>query len=178
MGFIDNDHPLLLAIQTDVGYTEEHIHNRVRWYGKKAVQDATHWAVLFDTGLSLLYRAISGAGVYGADTNDEAQVFGTDDTLEPGYVKGDFDQILVVANSSATVYLCRIIWGTGTMAAAITAKQYSEFPYLRGNADNNRKIQDIKTPLVGIHDKIWLQCMNATDNATLDFIVGVHGYPF
>jgi len=167
-------------------YTEEHMHHKVRWYGKKAAQTATLWTALLDTGLTQLYRAISGAGVYGTDgshdpaapPSDEAFLFGTGDTLEPGYVVRDFDEILIVANSSSTLYLCRIIWGTGTMAEAITAKQYSEFPYFRGNADNVRKIQTIPTPLIGINYKIWLQCMNATDNATLDFVVGVHGYNF
>jgi len=164
--------------QIDAAYAEEHVHHKVRWYGKKAVQDATHWAVPLDTGLALLFRAISGAGVYGADLNDEAQVFGSADTLEPGDVTGDFNEILIVANTSSTLYLSRIIWGTGTMAEAITAKQYSEWTFFRGNADNVRKVKITPTPLIPVSYKIWLQCMNATDNATMDFVVGVHGYKF
>ncbi len=84
----------------------------------------------------------------------------------------------MIANSSNTVYLCRIVYGTGTLADAIAANQWSEFPYFRGNADNVRKIQVVPTPLIGINDKVWLQCMNATDNATIDFVVGVHAYTF
>jgi hypothetical protein len=72
----------------------------------------------------------------------------------------------------------RFIWGSGTMADAIAAGQYTTFPYLRGNADNVRKIQVINTPLIGIDYKIWCQCQNSTDNSTLDFVVGVHGYNF
>jgi hypothetical protein len=173
-------YPLCLPadILNDIRHTEEHVHHKVRWYGKKAIQDATHWAALLDTGLGLLYRAISGLGVYGLDLNDEAKLFGTDDTLEPGYVTGDFNEILVVANSASSLYLCRIIWGIGTMAEAITAKQYSEWPYFRGNADNVRKVRTTTTPLIPINYKVWLQTMNATDNATIDFVVGVHGYVF
>jgi len=168
----------IIDIQKDSEYTEEHMHHKVRWYGKLNPQDATHWAVLLDGHLAQPYRAISGNGVYGADAGDEAQLFGTDDTLELGYVVGDFDMILVTANSSNTLYLCRIVWGSGTLADAVTAKQYSEFVYLRSAADNVRKIQVIPTPLIDINAKVWLQCQNVTDNATIDFVVGVHGYTF
>jgi hypothetical protein len=169
---------LLLSAQRDSEYSEEHAHHKVRWFGKKAIQGANDWAVPLDTGLGLLYRAISGAGVYGADANDEAKLFGTTDVPIAGMVVGDFDQILMVANSSSTLYLCRIVWGTGTLAAAIAAGQYSEFPYFRAAADNVRKIQVTSTSLIGVANAVWLQCMNATDNATLDFVVGVHGYDF
>ena len=174
---------LLTDAQKDSEYAEEHCHHKVRWFGKKPVQTATEWSITLDQGLANLYRAISGNGAYGGDANDEAQLFGTADIPISGMVRGDFDQILIVANSSNTLYLCRIVWGIGTLAAAITADQYSEFPYYRGNADQVRKIQVIPTPLIpitisGLPVKIWLQCMNASDNATLDFVVGVHGYNF
>lgn len=170
-------------IQRDAEYSEEHVHTKARWYGKKAVQTATEWAVRLDTGLSLLYRTISGAGVYGADANDTALVFGSGDTfaaLSNNIVMFDCHQILVVANSSATLTLLRMVYGTPTqsLADAVNANQYTEFPYLRANADNVRKIQDIKTPLIRIGSQVWIQSMNASDNATVDFIVGVHGYEF
>ncbi len=163
----------------DLEYTEEHFHNKVRWYTKKNPQGATDWAAPLDAHLANPYRCISGASTWGTDLNDEALLFGTGDVLtELGtLVWGDIDKILVVANTSSTIYLIRVIWGTGTMAEAITAKQYTEFPYLRGNADNVRKIQEfkmMKVPVVGY--KLWAQCQNATDNATLDFVLGVHGY--
>ncbi len=157
-------------------FTEDHQHSLRRWYGKRNPQTATQWAD--GTTLVLPYHAISGAATWGADANDEALLFGTADTLEPGYLCGDFDEILVVANSSSTVYRIRFIWGTGTMAEAIIASQWSEIMFFRPNADNNRKVQVLHTPLIDINDKIWAQCANATDNATIDFYVGVHGYPY
>lgn len=169
---------LLRYIQSCAEMTEEHMHHKVHWYGKLAVQTETHWA----DGASLTpFRAISGNNTWGADPNDEAQVFGSEDTLtdiSAGLLCGDFDQILVIANTSATVYKCRLVWGTGTLADAVTAKQYSEFVYLRGIADQVRKIQLVTVPLIEIDNKIWMQCWNATDNATIDFLVGVHGYGF
>jgi hypothetical protein len=173
----------LLDAQRDAEYAEEHAHHNVRWFGKLGVQTATNWCARLDTGLTLLYRAISGSGVYGADANDEAQLFGTADIPISGMVTGDFDEILVVANTSSTLYLNRIIYGTGTMAAAIALDQYSEFPYFRATADTSRKIQIIPTALIpvtigGLPVKIWMQTMNATNNATIDFVIGVHGYNF
>jgi hypothetical protein len=174
---------ILIDIQRDAEYSEEHAHHKVRWFGKLNPQTATNWCVKIDTGLTQLYRAISGNGVYGADANDEAQLFGTADIPISGMATGDFDQVLIVANSSITLYLCRIVWGTGTLAEAVAADQYSEFPFIRGDSDNNRKIQVVPTPLIpvtigGLPVKVWAQCMNATNNATIDFVVGVHGYGF
>jgi hypothetical protein len=180
---------LLLDAQRDSEYAEEHLHNKVRWYTKKTAQTETAWASPVDGNLANYFRCISGNATWGVDgthdpTNppsDEAYLFGTSDTLTElgtGLVYGDMDKILVIANSSTTFYLMRIIWGTGTMADAITAGQYTELVFLRGNADNNRKVYDFKMPKVGIDYKLWAQCANASDNATLDFILGVHAYNF
>jgi hypothetical protein len=140
--------------------------------------------IALSSNLSGFYRAISGNGVYGADANDEAKLLGADDSIPiPGMIYGDIDEILIIANSSSTVYLCRLIHGTGTLEDAVIANQCTEFPYLRGNADNVRKVMNIpsmKIPLIsgGLCTKVWVQCMNATDNATFDFVIGIHGYGF
>ena len=174
---------LIRDIQRDAEYAEEHCHHKVRWFAKRNPQTVTNWCTSLVSGLAQPFRAISGAGVYGADAGDEAQVFGSADIPIIGMLTGDFNEVLVTANSSATIYACRIVWGTGTLADAIAATQYTEFPYLRGNADNNRKVQVTPSPLIpitiaGLPTKIWIQCANASDNATMDFVVGVHGYNF
>lgn len=168
----------LTDIAEDIEYAEEHVHHKNRWYGKKASQSSTLWGVSLSTGLSLIYRAISGAGVYGADANDEAQVLGSGDVVDATWVQLDINEILITANSSSTLYLNRIVWGSGTLADAVTAGQYSEFPYSRANSDTTRIVRNINTPLIAAGTKIWLQTMNATDNATIDFVVGIHGYTF
>ncbi len=167
----------------EADYTEEHLHHYVRWFGKLNPQDATHWAVTMDAHLAQPYRAISGNGVYGADPGDEAQLFGTADVPIAGMLAGDFNEFLAIANTSNTVYLLRIVWGTGNLAAAIAAGQYTEFPFFRPAADNNRKVtivtcKKIPIQVAGLPTQIWCQCQNATDNATIDFFIGVHGYDF
>ncbi len=163
--------------EIDLEFVEHHLHHATRWYGKKNPQGANDWAVLMDGNLTRPYRCISGLGAYGADAGDEALLFGTADVLwNANFLCGDFDEFLVIANSSNTVYLLRLIWGTGTMADAIAAGQYTTTPYIRNSNDTTRIKNIMKTPVIGINDKIWMQCQNATDNATIDFFVGVHGY--
>lgn len=183
VGGIDSAHPKLDDIQRDAEFTEEHMHHIERWFGKKAVQTATEWCVTMDGNLGRPYRAISGNGTWGSDAGDEAQLFGTADIPIAGMVRGDFDEIQIIANTSSTVYLFRVVWGTGTLAAAVGAGQYTETPYFRGNADNVRPIKRVSMPKVpvtigGSPVAIWLQCQNASDNASVDFFVGVHGYTF
>lgn len=155
---------------------ERHLHNRERWFGKLAVQTATDWA---DNTLSP-YRAISGNNTYGADANDEAQVIGTDDTPAiAGNVFYDLHRIMVVGASSSTVYKLRIVYGAGTMAAAVGAGQYSELVIMvdPSVAQVPHDVFSIIMPRLTCGSvKVWIQAWNATDNATIDFLVGLHEY--
>jgi hypothetical protein len=158
---------------------ERHFHGRECWRGKLAVQTGTNWA---DDNIDTPFRAISGANDWGGDLNDEAQVLGTADTpLIGGKVKYDIHRMVVVDASSVTVYKLRFIWGTGTMAAAIAANQFSCFMFKFDPAGPQQSAGvpiDVMMPRLnsGV-DKVWLQAWNETDNATIDFFVGLHEYP-
>ena len=169
----------LLGVEDSLSYKveeiEKHFHNKERWRGKRATQTGTLWA---DDVLTP-FQAISGANDFGSDTDDEAQVLGTGDTPINGEVKYDPSQILILDLSSDTVYKLRLIWGTGTMADAITADQFSEKPVINqtiGSKSGGTPV-NFRTPRLnsGI-DKVWMQCWNATDNATCDFLIGQHPY--
>jgi len=96
---------------------EHHFHTRRRWFGKVASQTATNWG---ESSLAP-FRAISGDNVWGADANDEAQVVGTADSpVFVGSTHMDPHEIMVIGTSVDTVFMLRLIWGTGTMADAIT----------------------------------------------------------
>lgn len=165
-------------IQECAEITEEHMHHITRWYGIRAPQTATEWA----SATSLApYVCISGAGTWGTDLNDEAKVFGTGDVLwDNDLTMGDFDEILFTANTSTSLYRFRLVYGSAvqSMADAIAAGQYSETLFIRSNTDNVRVARVVNTQLIGITAQIWGQCMNASNNATLSFLVGVHGYDF
>jgi hypothetical protein len=166
-----------IALEKETEYVEEHLHHKTHWYGKNADQ-TTNWC----NGATLTpYRAISGSNTWGGDANDEALCFSAADTLPElgtGLVSGDFDMILVLANSSDTVSRLRLIWGTGTMADAITANQYTEIMYVRNASDTTRIPRAFGCPKIAVENKIWMQHWNNTNNATIDFFLGAHAYAF
>jgi hypothetical protein len=151
---------------------EDHFHTKERWFGKLNPQTATDWA----EGASLNpYVAISGNGVYGAGANDEALVLGVDDSSTADGMYIDVHRIFISSTTSITDWVLRMIWGTGTMAAAIAAGQYSEFMFDIAAASRSTPV-DVKMPRIPVDTKVWLQGKNATDDATVSFMVGVHFY--
>ena len=155
---------------------ERHIHGRERWLGKSADQSGDDWAANNLTP----FRAISGTNAYGADANDEAKVLGTLDTPQiTGMVRYDMHRIMMVAASSETVYKLRIVYGSGTMADAITAGQYTELCVMADAAVAQvpHDAFEIMMPrgYCGV-TKVWVQAWNATNNATIDFLVALHEY--
>lgn len=152
---------------------EHHVHCPERWLGKLAVQTATDWA---DNTLAP-FRATSGNNTWGSDAGDAAQVLGTDDTpVIAGSAYYDAHRLMVVDASSQTIYKLRVIWGTGTMADAITAGQYSECVVQVLSAAARRGPIDLKMPRLALDTQLWVQAWNATDNATIDFLIGLHEY--
>lgn len=181
-----NQTDLLRAAQEAAWLNRRNINHDLRWYGKKNPQDATHWA---DSATLLSYQTISGLNTWGTDGGaggDVAQVFGTGDLLwndpKTGEVPagGIFSKILFTANSSTTIYRFRLIYGTAaqTYADAVTARQYSETVFMRANADTTRVTREIRTRRLHIDCQIWAQCWNASNDATLDFLIGVHYYEY
>jgi hypothetical protein len=163
----------LITIEAVATETEKHFHTRARWFGKKGTQTATDWA---DDILGA-YRVISGSNAYGTDANDAALVWGTADAMIAGQTKMDMDKIMVVSSDSTSPWKLRLIYGSGTMADAITAGQYTEtMVQVISNTSRIGK-EEIRMPRLTIGtDQIWCQGWNATNNATLDFYVGIHGY--
>lgn len=164
------------TILEEVIEIEEHIHNRERWFGQSADQSGNDWAA--DNLVPL--DVISGNNAYGSDADDEAKCLGTADTpVRAGMTKFDLHRFLVVGVSQNTVYKMRIVWGTGTMADAITAEQTSEF-MVKFDAVNPQQSAgipfEVKMPRLDSGTKVWVQCWNATDNATASFFIGLHEY--
>ncbi len=157
---------------------DAHFHTRERWFGLLGSQTATAWA---DAASLTPYVAISGSGDYGSDADDEAQVLGSADTpVLTGVSKFDARRIFITAFSATTVYMCRIVWGTGTLADAITAGQCSEFPATKPIATGLTQgiPEEIRCPRIASGTKVWVQCKNASDNATISFLFGIHEYDF
>ena len=164
---------------------EKHFHNVERWYGKSADQSgANPWAKsISDTGMVTSYTAISGTANFGADANDEAFVWGLNDVMTmpigDAPTKMDLHQMFITAASVTTIFYIRLVYGSGTMADAIAAGQFSTFPIV-ADAPQNGSIDviiPVMMPRITIGtDKIWIQCKNATNNATISFLIGAHFY--
>lgn len=174
-GFWDS---ILNAILSGINYIEIHVHRKNRSYGKSADQSGNDWA-LEDSLTS--FRAISGNSAYGSDANDEAKIFGTDDTpLISGQTCFDIGGLLIVGVSNDDPFILRIVWGTGTMADAITAGQYSTL-MVKFDTTNPQLSAGIPiatySPKIANGNKVWIQTKNGTNNATIDFfITEAHGY--
>jgi len=162
----------LVVIEQETYETEHHLHNRERWFGKLGVQTGTDWG---EEASLAPYRAISGNGVFGADPNDEALVLGTDDTPAiAGMTRFDAHRLLITAASNATDWVLRVIYGTGTMADAESAGQYSDV--MVQEARKGAPIEIIMTRGTCGSTKVWVRAKNATNNATIDFFIGIHEY--
>lgn len=165
------------AVYQEVFEIDHHIHNQEIWFGKSADQSGTNWAT---EGSLTAFQAISGNADFGGDANDEALVIGSTDTpVRTGKKYFDIRRIFVNAVTTDTVYYLRLVHGTGTMAAAITAKQYTVIP-VKYDSANPTESAGIPIDLISLRfqigTKIWMQAKNATNNATISFYIGLHEY--
>ena len=157
---------------------EKHFHSAERWLGVSADQTGSNWAL--ENTLNS-YQAISGNGVFGADANDEAKVIGIDDGkyTSDDMVKFDLHRFFFEEISADNPFIIRIVWGTGTMADAIANNCFSTF-MVQNNPTGNKAggvPVDIMMPRkTWGTDQVWVQTKSATDDATVDFFVGVHEY--
>ncbi len=159
------------AALREIEVVQDHNHNRERWFGKSADQSGNDWALA--TTLTM-FRAISGDDVFGADPNDEAKIFGSDDTPAiAGMTLFDVHRIMVSATSNANDTVLRMIYGTGTMADAQSAGQYSDVMVTEARKGSPIPIMMPRLP-AGM--QVWIRMLNATDNATIDFFIGIHEY--
>lgn len=167
------------TVDKNVVIHDLHFHNREIWFGISASQAGNNWGI--EATLNP-YTVISGDNTWGVDANDAAKVIGSTDTpVVEGMLTFDFHRLFIVASSVSTRWRLRIIYGTGTMADALTAKQYSDV-ICRIDSANPAQSKgapfDLIMNRVAVENQIWIQGWNATNNATLTFMVGFHEYPY
>lgn len=166
----------LLGVEDSLAYrineVDRHLHNRVRYWGSDGSPDET---TAIAKGVDNPFVAVSGADTWGT----AIPICGTDDVPVPtGDVKFDPHLILVVDTEHTTPYLFRLIWGTGTSAAAIAAEQYTEEMFVTavvGPFGGGVPV-NITARRVDVGTKLWAQVWSATDTSEVDFFWGTHGY--
>lgn len=157
----------------EIPFIEHHVHNLDRWFGKSADQSGNNWAT---EGSLTPFQVISGDGAFGT----AVKVIGSEDTpVIAGRTKYDLHRLHVIATAQATVYIVRFIFGSGTDAdVEEAAGRYTDTPYIREAANGRGAPIEIRMPDIPVGKKHWVKVKNATNGATLDFIVGLHEYPY
>lgn len=150
---------------------ETHIHSRERWWGATGAPDETN---AIDANVDTPFVAVSGNDDWGT----AIPICGSSDN--PG-ISGDvyFDAhtLLVTDTDHATPYRIRLIYGTGTSAAAISAGQWSEGMFITSTGPFSTGLPaEGRMPRVAVGSKIWVQVWNATNGSNVDFFWGCHSY--
>jgi len=168
----------IATVYAETEVIERHLHNSEIWFGLRAPQTADNFAQRWTLAP---YVATSGNNVYGTALADLAQVIGPLDTpAQAGMEFFDLHRILVIDMSSDTLYNVRIAWGTGTFNEAIADAQFQDFAIITGTALGNYiggGPMDILSSRLAVGTSVWMSIWNFTNDATLEFQVGVHEYP-
>jgi len=158
-----------------VGEIERHFHNRERWWGAVGAPDETN---AIAATVTVPFVAISGADTWGT----AIAICGTadDPTPDDGDTKFDIHRLMVTdLDDEVDPWRVRIIWGTGTSADAITAKQWTEIMVQSNAVPGNRaggQPIDVIMRRVDVGTKLWFQSWNNTNSEILSFYWGAHGY--
>jgi hypothetical protein len=160
-----------LAAQAAAEMIEHHFHNVERWFGISADQSGNNWGTLERL---TPYIVTSGNGVFGS----EIKVIGSTDTpIFVGSTGMNIRRITITNTSSVNDYFVRLIFGTGTVADAEAAGQYTEQQYSRPGGAASANPLDMVFPLLAPGTKIWAKCKCVTNLATISFYVGIHEHP-
>jgi hypothetical protein len=165
---------LLKTVEQDTYETKNHIHGKEIWFGRHATQEDNVWALRDTLGL---YRGISGANTWGVDAADTVKVIGSSDTpVQAGKKYFDMHKIFISASSQTDLWKIRFVWSTTNFAAGLAAGNISETVVTVNSAAARFSPVQIMMPHLAAGTKVWAQVWNDTDNATLDFLVGIHEY--
>lgn len=164
-------------LEEEVEVIEDHFHNTEKWFGIHPSPTTTVWGSVNSLAP---YTVTSGNNAYGTGATDAAQVIGSADTpVDTGNRYYDLHRLFVASSSVSTVWKLRIIYGTGTMAAALSAGKFST-AIVRIDSTNPAQSDgspfDIVMPRVAVGTQVWIQGWNATDDATITLYAGVHEY--
>lgn len=154
---------------------EKHLHNQEKWLGAAAAASGeTHVADEMGPGIAP-FAFLSGNDAFGS----WVQILGSSDTpIKAAQVKFDAHRFLVTSTDSTEVFHMQVAAGeSADLAAAITAKNYTSFPYIAPTNNNDSGISDIMTSRVPAGVKVWARVICIGQNAkTINAYFGIHEY--
>lgn len=166
----------VIDIQDEVGEVDQHNHNVERWWGSNGAATETN---AIAATVTVPFQVTSGNDDWGT----AVPICGTgDNPVLSGQTEFDAHRLIVTDLDDQTdPWRVRIIWGSGTSAAAISAGQWSEVIIIANAVPGNRAggaPVDVRMPPIAIGLKMWAQSWNDTNNEVLSFFWGAHGYPY
>lgn len=175
MGIIDLAGRLRYIIHV-VDEIDQHFHNIERWWGATGAPTETN---AIEANVDRPFAATSGNDTWGTAIS----ICGTaDNPVLATQTEYDAHRVLICDLDDQTdIWRLRIIWGTGTSAAAISADQWTEVPVIANAIPGNRAggvPMDVRMPPVDVGTKLWAQSWNDTLNEVIQFQWGAHGYPY
>lgn len=155
----------LLSTKDSLAYRvaeiERHIHNAEMWYGK-----ATGDTYLDPTSLAEWQVEAKDNGYTGI-----AIQISNGDELSCAYF--DLHEILITATTAANkVQKIQILYGTGGVGGAAVATEIAFFVPAAGKST----AIEMMMHRIPCNSKMWVLAHSETNNATIDFIVGIHTY--
>lgn len=166
----------LTDIEEEVEEIDQHSHNVERWWGSNGAATETN---AIAATVTVPFQVTSGNNTWGA----AVPICGTaDNPVLAGMTHFDPHRILITSLDDETdPWRLRIIWGTGTSAAAIAAGQWTEVMIESNAVPGNRaggSPADVRMPPIAVGSKMWAQAWNDTNSEVLEFFWGAHGYPY
>jgi len=161
------------TILLEVVEIDQHFHNDENWWGAVA---APTESLTIDLNVNRPFVALSGNNAWGAGI----PIIGSrDNPVKPWQTKFDLHRVIITEPTNATAWRLRFLYGDQSLEEAAQARRYTEIMFIAVGVGSNvgGPPLDVRFPPIPVGWRVWAQAWNATDEAQLDFFVGVHGYP-
>ena len=159
----------IAEIQEGVVEIHQHFHNDELWWGAVAVPNET---LAIDLNVNRPYAALSGNNTWGVGI----PIIGSRDVpAKPWQTVYGLHRVVITEPTNATAWRLRFLYGDQSMEEAAQARRYTETMFI-GVVAWSPPIE-IRIPVIPVGWRVWAQAWNATNLATLEFFIGVHGYP-
>ena len=155
----------LLGVPDSLAYIvatiENHNHSARVFYGKSAGDPYLDPDVLTEWQIQAKSAGYTGTAIQISNGDELDCVF------------YDLNRILVTATSAANkVQKIQFLYGTGAVGDATVATEVAMYVPASGKSES----MVVNMPRIPCGSKVWALAFSETDNATIDFIVGIHEY--
>jgi len=161
----------LLGVNNSLAYKvheiEKHFHSSEYWFGDDGDSSMSQDNNLTPWRLTAGNGEAYGTPIQLSEANDFLDAMST-------AVKIDLHELSVTeSNTNDTNYMIQFWTGKGSFAQSTFR---TETPYRTGNNAQEAQPVQVMCPRFKPSEKIWARVKSQTNAATLDLIIGIHGY--